>query len=88
MTIYNEIEDYKSTEFYNVAPTGYFSIYDMRINKRCLCFKVTDNSYLNLETKEYIELKDYDLDMMVEIVQATVEWRYINKNESYKEEKL
>lgn len=82
MTTYTEIQDYKSTEFYNVAPTHYFSIYDRRINKRCLCFKVTASSYLNLETKEYIELDSDNLDMMVEIVQAKLEWRYVSKNES------
>lgn len=81
MTTYKEIHDYKSTEFYNITPAHYFSIYDMRINKRCLCFKVTDRSYLNLETKEYFELDSDDLDMMVDIVQANLEWRNVYKNE-------
>lgn len=81
MTTYKEIHDYKSTEFYNITPSHYFSIYDMRINKRCLCFKVTDCSYLNLETKEYFELDSDDLDMMVDIVRANLEWRCVYKNE-------
>ena len=76
MTTYEEIRDYKSTAFYNVNFADYFSIYDIKINKRCLCFKVTDNSYLNLETKEYIVLKDKDLDMLVDIIQAKVEWKF------------
>ncbi len=81
MTTYNEVANYKSTEFYNIAPGGYFSIYSVIIKKRCLCFKVTENSYLNLETKEYIELKEEDIDIMVEVVKASVEWRYVNKGE-------
>lgn len=80
MTTYNEVRNFKNTEFYNINPTHYFSIYDIGINKRCLCFKVTDSSYLNMETKEYIELKSDDLDMMVEIVDATVVWHYRTNN--------
>lgn len=68
---------YKTTEFYNISPTHYFSIYDMRSNKHCLCFKVTDSSYLNMETHEYLELKSDDLDTIVELVDAKVDWHYV-----------
>lgn len=81
MTTYNEVKNYKTTEFYNICPTHYFSIYEIRIGERCLCFKVTDSSYLNMKTKEYIELKQGDLDMLVEIVDAKVEWSYKAESE-------
>ena len=77
MTTYNQVKNYKTTEFYNISPTHYFSIFDMRSNKHCLCFKITDSSYLNMETHEYIELKSDDLDMMVEVVDAKVDWHYV-----------
>lgn len=77
MTTYNQVKNYKTTEFYNISPTHYFSTLDFRSNKHCLCFKVTDSSYLNMETHEYIELKSDDLDMMVELVDAKVDWHYV-----------
>ncbi len=77
MTTYNQVKNYKTTEFYNISPAHYFSIYDMRSNKHYLCFKVTDSTYLNMETHEYIELKSDDLDTMVELVDAKVEWHYV-----------
>ncbi len=82
MTTYNEVKNYKTTEFYNISPTHYFSLYDMRLGKHCLCFKVTDSSYLNMATHEYIELKsdDFDdLDMVVELVDAKVDWHYVDE---------
>ena len=80
MTTYNQVENYKTTEFYNISPTHYFSIYDMRSNKHNLCFKVTDSSYLNMETHEYIELKSDDLDIIVELVDAKVDWHYVDES--------
>ena len=77
MTTYSQIKNYKTTEFYNITPTHYFSIYDMRSSRHCLCFKVTDSSYLNMVTHEYIELKSDDLDMIVELVDAKVDWDYV-----------
>lgn len=81
MTTYRQVENYKSTEFYNIEPTHYFSTYDMRSNARYLCFKVTDSSYLNMVTHEYVELKSDDLDMMVEVVDAKVEWHYVEDSQ-------
>lgn len=81
MTIYEQVNNYKSTEFYNINPTHYFSIYDMRLNEHCLCFKVTDSSYLNMKTYEYIKLNSNDLDMMVDVVQAKVEWHYVEDSQ-------
>ena len=77
MTTYNQVKNYKTTEFYNISPTHYFSIFDVRSKKHCLCFKVTDNSYLNMETHEYMEFESDDLDTMVEIVDAKVDWHYV-----------
>lgn len=77
MTTYNQVQNYGTTEFYNIYTAHYFLIYDMRSNKHSLCFKVTDSSYLNVETHEYIELKPDDLDMMVELADAKVDWHYV-----------
>ena len=77
MTTYNHVKNYKTTEFYNICPTHYFSIYDMRSHKHSLCFKVTDSSYLNMETHEYVELKSDNLDIIVELVYAEVNWHYV-----------
>jgi hypothetical protein len=42
---------------------------------------VTDHSYLNLETKEYVSIRDEDLDSLNDIVRATVEWDYAYEEE-------
>lgn len=77
MTTYNQVKNYKTTEFCNISLAHYFSIYDMRVGKHRLCFKVTDSSYLIIETQEYLNLKSDDLDMMVELVDAKVDWHYV-----------
>ena len=75
MTVYKE-KIRKETEFYNIFPAHFFSIYNGSIDKHCLCFKIDDLSYFNTETKEYIKLSSDNIDMMVDIVEATVEWCY------------
>lgn len=56
------------TEFYKIAPTQFFYVWDLkRKNKRSLCFKVTENSYLDIEKKEYVILKDDLLEMWVDV---------------------